>query len=275
VLGHRDAALFPAGVARGVIETGDEKRLPTTIGGLVDLAFAAYLERAPLYLGLALAAFALQAAVEFALPAWKLESPEGAIKEYTLLFLSVLLDSIVITAVALGIATRVAGKTAAPRAIAVATAARWPAAFFASLFWAVVFLDTAGFGAVGPLLDPPALLLVTAPLCWLLWGALALAVPIAALSPERAPLAAMHGIMRALSLSFHRANFARLIIVAFASIVPLMLVSILGDPRFHVTRVFWTDVPIDALTVGPLAALQTVFALDFARRAGVLSPPRD
>ena len=28
------------------------------------------------------------------------------------------------------------------------------------------------------------------------------------------------------------------------------------------------------LTVGPLAALQTVFALDFARRAGVLSAPR-
>src|ERR1700724_1116838 len=112
VLGHRDAALLPARVARGVIVTGDEKRLPTTIGGLVDLAFAAYVERAPLYLGLALAAFALQAAVEFALPAWKVDTREGTIKALTLQYLAVLLDSVIIAAVALGVATRVAGKTA-------------------------------------------------------------------------------------------------------------------------------------------------------------------
>jgi hypothetical protein len=84
----------------------------------------------------------------------------------------------------------------------------------------------------------------------------------------------MHGLVRAVTLSFHRSNLARLVIVAFASIVPLMLETILSDPRFHVTRQFWITIPIDALTVGPLAALQTVFALDFARRAGVLSAPR-
>jgi hypothetical protein len=257
-----------------VIETGDEKRLPATIGGLVDLAFAAYVERAPLYLGLALAAFALQAAVEFALPAWKVDTREGTIKALTLQYLAVLLDSVIIAAVALGVATRVAGKTAGPRAIAVAMADRWPAAFIANLVGTIVFVYTAIFGAAGPLPDPPAILLLTAPLCWLLWGALSLAPPIAALSPERATFAAMHGLVRAVTLSFHRSNLARLVIVAFASIVPLMLETILSDPRFHVTRQFWITIPIDALTVGPLAALQTVFALDFARRAGVLSAPR-
>jgi hypothetical protein len=274
VLGHRDAALLPARVARGVIETGDEKRLPTTIGGLVDLAFAAYVERAPLYLGLALAAFVLQAAVEFALPAWKADTPEGTIKELTLLFLSVLLDSVIIAAVALGVATRVAGKTAEPRAIAAAMAGRWPAAFIANLIQTIIFVYTAVLGAVGPLPDPPAILLLTAPLCWLLWGALSLAPPIAALSPERAAPAAMHGIVRAVTLSFHRANLGRLVIVALASAVPLMLQTILSDPPFHVARLFWVNVPVDALTIGPLAAVQTVFALDFARRAGVLSAPR-
>jgi hypothetical protein len=257
-----------------VIETPDGKRLPTTIGGLVDLAFAAYVERAPLYLGLALAAFALQAAVEFALPAWKVDSREGTIKALTLQYLAVLLDSVVIAAVALGVATRVAGKTAEPRAIVIAMAGRWPAAFIANLIGTIIFAYTAIFGAAGPLPDPPAILLLTAPLCWLLWGALSLAPPIAALSPERATSAAMHGIVRAMSLSFHRSNLARLVIVAFASIVPLMLETILSDPRFGVARFFWVNVPIDALTVGPLAALQTVFALDFARRAGVLSAPR-
>jgi hypothetical protein len=274
MLGHRDAALLPARVARGVIESGDEKRLPTTIGGLVDLAAAAYLERAPLYLGLALAAFALQAAVEFALPAWNVDTREGTIKELTLQYLAVLLDSVIIAAVALGVATRVAGKTAGPRAIIVAMADRWPAAFIANLVQTIIFLYTAAFGAAGPLPDPPAILLLTAPLCWLLWGALSLAPPIAALSPERATSAAMHGIVRAVTLSFHRSNLARLVIVAFASVVPLMLETILSDPRFHVTRQFWISAPIDVLTVGPLAALQTVFALDFARRAGVLSAPR-
>ncbi len=258
-----------------MIETGDEARLPTTIGGLVDLAFAGYLERAPLYLGLALAAFALQAAVEFALPAWKVGTQEGTIKELTLIFLSLLTDSVVIAAVALGIATRVAGKTAPPRSIAAATASRWGAAFIANLFGSIVVLSTAQFGAVGPLPDPPAILLLTAPLCWIVWGTLSLAPPIAALSPERAAFAAMHGITRAVTLSFHRSNLVRLCIVAFASIVPVMLQTILSDPRFHVTRDFWINVPIDALTVGPLAALQTVFALDFARRAGVLSAPRE
>jgi hypothetical protein len=30
---------------------------------------------------------------------------------------------------------------------------------------------------------------------------------------------------------------------------------------------FWANLPIDALSVGPIAAIQTAFALDFARRA--------
>ncbi|MDB5093715.1 MAG: hypothetical protein JWO85_1816 [Candidatus Eremiobacteraeota bacterium] len=258
-----------------MIETGDEKRLPTTIGGLVDLAFAAYFERAPLYLGLALAAFALQAVVEFALPAWKIDTREGAIKYWTLQYLNILLDSVVITAVALGVATRVAGKTAASRAIVAALAARWPAAFLAGLVaWVVVdFLGPiSGFGQP---LDPPVLIVITAPVCWIFFGAISLAQPIAALSPERPALAALHGVGRALTLSFHRPNLPRLVIVAFASILPSLVAGILGDPRFHVPRLFWVAIPVDALTVGPLAALQTVFALDFARRAGVLSAPRD
>ncbi len=39
--------------------------------------------------------------------------------------------------------------------------------------------------------------------------------------------------------------------------------------QHHVPRpFFWSDVPIDALTIGPLAAIQTAFALDFVRRMG-------
>ncbi len=209
------------------------------------------------------------------MPAWKIDTREGEIKYWTLAYLNILFDSITITAVALGTATRIAGETAGSRAIVAALASRWPAAFLASLVAAAAFSMLAPISGFGPPLDPPVLAVITVPVCWIFYGAISLAPPIAALSPERPLLAALHGVGRALTLSFHRANIARLAIVTFASVLPLLVEAILGDPRFHVPRLFWVNIPVDALTVGPLAALQTVFALDFARRAGVLSAPRE
>ncbi len=119
--------------------------------------------------------------------------------------------------------------------------------------------------------DPPWAAIVTAPAVWLLWGILALAAPIAALDGKRAGLAVFDGLWQSLALSMRPANVGRLCFIAFVSIVPSLLQSLGADLaiQHHVARpIFWSAIPIDVITVGPLAALQTAFALDFARRAG-------
>ncbi|MEO7038934.1 MAG: hypothetical protein ABI186_02765 [Candidatus Elarobacter sp.] len=255
----------------------DEQRLPASIGGLVDLAFASLAERAPLYLALSLAVFAAGAIVEFAIPAAKLGTPPADLKLLVFQYTSVFADSFVIAAVALGIGTRVADETASARTIAGATVSRWLPVIGVNLIVQFVQIGTLSLSGVGELPDPPALALVTAPLTWLLWGALGLAAPIAALSADRPTMAIFSSILRALVLSLHPTNLVRLCVVAFASILPTLLQNVAYDQavRHHVSRaVFLANVPIDALTVVVVAAVQTVFALDFARRLGRLDTPK-
>jgi hypothetical protein len=60
-------------------------------------------------------------------------------------------------------------------------------------------------------------------------------------------------------------------VLAFATVVPTLLASVLFDifTQRHVAHsAFWSNLPVDALTVAPVAAIQTAFVLDFARRAG-------
>lgn len=246
---------------------GDE-RLPPSIGGLVDLAFSAYLQRAPLYLGLALAVFALGGAVELLSALTK----NTNVADVNSALCSLFSDAFVVAVVALGIGTRVAGETPPARALAGGAAERWLPVLGAMTVVQVVFLLTASSSGLGPVGDLGDILF--APVIWLLWGALGLAAPIAALAPERGAKAIAVALFRALSLALRASNLPRLCVVAFASLVPLLLEVLAGDllAQRHVPHaVFWANVPLDALAVGPLAALQTVFALDFARRAQAVS----
>jgi hypothetical protein len=253
------------------VNAGEDERLPPSAGGLVDFAVAAYAERAPLYLALALAVFLAEGAVEIAIPGAKLGTPRGDLKLIVLEYTSLFVDSYVIAAVALGVGMRAAGETVSSRRIAGTAAERWLPVLITNVLAQTVVDATYAFSGIGALPEPAALALLTAPLVWLLWGVLALAMPIAALSGERPVFAVVAGLTRAVAWSLRSYNLARLCLIAFVSVVPALLHAVALDvmlQRGTPLPIFWSTVPIDALTVGPLAALQTVFALDFARRAG-------
>ncbi len=254
----------------------DEEHLPGSVGGLVELAFAAYVERAPLFLALAVVALVAGWIVEVAVPSAALGTPQAEIKLLIFTSESMVIDSLLIAAVAIGIGTRVAGRTGSSGAIVRAALARWLPVFGVTVITNQVVALTSALSGLASWPEPKVLVLFTAPLVWLLWGALSLAAPIAALSADRPLGAILSGIVRAFALAFQRDNLARLCFLAFISIVPNLVQSIAFDQlaQHHIARVvFWSGIPIDALATGPLAALQTVFALDFARRAGRLENP--
>jgi hypothetical protein len=253
-----------------VNEASEGERLPPSIGGLVDFAFTSYAGRAPLYLGLALFVFLVESAVEFALPAAQLGTPRGDLKQYVLEYAALFADSYVIAAVALGIGARLAGEQRSSRHIAAAALARWLPVLATAVIVQAVIDVTFPVSGLGALPDPPALVIFTAPVLWLLWGMLSLALPIAALADERPAFAVFAGLTRAISFSLRAANLPRLVVVAFISIIPNLLLVIVRDAmlQHHLDRPIYLSIAvIDALTVGLIAALQTVFAIDFARRA--------
>jgi hypothetical protein len=257
---------------------GERTELPSSLGGVVDFALASYARRAPFYLALAVLVFLVGAIVEVAIPPAPLDSERGQLKVIVFDYSSVVIDSFVIAAIAIGIGTRLANEGASWRRIAGAALERWLPVLTIEILLLLVMQVTIPLSGFGPLPDYPALLVVTAPLVWLLWGALALAAPVAALSGDSPMSGFFTGITRAIAFSLQRSNFGRLCVVAFASVVPSLLQTIVYDllVQHHGPRpIFWAYIPADALTIGPVAAIQTAFALDFARRAGMLEKPPD
>ena len=253
-------------------EPGD--RLPSSIGGLLGFAFAAFAERAPLYVLLALGAFIAAGITEYALPMAAEATPHGLFRGIVLTLVQIFADALVIAAVALGVAARVAGEPVATRTVAGAAIERWLPVIGVTAMAQLFVLQTVLFSGLTRPPEPRALVVATAPLTWLLWGMLSLTGPIVALTRDR--LAVITGFARAFTLSLRRENLLRLGVLSLISLVPSVLQA-LALPvlvQHHALRPdFWANIPIDALTVGPLAALQTAFALDFARRAGELQTP--
>ena len=248
---------------------GEGERLPPSIGGLVDLGFAAWAQRAPLYLALSAGVFVLCGAIEVF---WPAKTPNAAeLKLLVLMYAEVFGLAFVVAVMALGVATRVAGEAVSTRMLLAAALQRWPAVLGAMIVVQLVVLLTSPFSAIGALPDPPVLALLLAPFIWLVWGVINLAGPIAALSGERPLIALLTSFARAVGLSLRGGNLVRVCVLGFATIVPTLIASVLFDVlgKRGVSHVdFLANLPIDALSVGPLAAIQTAFALDFARRAG-------
>lgn len=246
----------------------DGERLPPSIGGLIDLGFVAWAKRAPLYLALSIGVFALCGALE---ALWPARTPNAsALKLLVLIYTEVFGLAFIVAAVALGVATRVAGEHVSSRTLLAGALERWPAVLGAMIVIQLVVQVTLPLSAVGPLPDPPVLALVMAPFVWLMWGIVNLAAPIAALSGERPLIALLTSFTRAIGLSLRRGNFVRVCVLGFATIVPTLIASVVFDvlvKRAVPHADFWANLPIDVLSVGPLAAVQTAFALDFARRA--------
>jgi hypothetical protein len=253
---------------------GDGERLPTSIGGVVDLALEAYLERAPLFALLAGGLFAVCAAVE--LP-WSAPNENAlAIRLWVVELVEVVLIAFVVAAVAQSIAGRLAGDRPTAGALLRGALVRWPNVAFALVLVQCVLVITGPSGGLEGTLDDPVTLLL-APVVWLFWGALSLAGPLTALGADRGLLGALTAIVRGLVFGFRAVNLPRMALVALATVAPTLLEEVLYDAASHhglAHAAFWSAVPLDALTVGPLAALQTAFALDFARRATRPNRPR-
>jgi hypothetical protein len=244
---------------------GDGERLPSSIGGVVDLALEAYLERAPLFALLAVGVFVLCAAVEFA---WPANESALAIRPWVVGLIDTVLIAYVVAAVAQSIAGRLAGDRPAAGTLLRGALVRWPGVAFAVVLVECVVVITGPSAGLDSVDDPVTLLL--APVVWLFWGALSLAGPLTALGADRGVLGALTGIVRGLVFGFRAVNLPRMALVALATVAPTLLEQVLSDAASHHRLAhadFWSNVPLDALTVGPLAALQTAFALDFARRA--------
>lgn len=250
--------------------------LPSSIGGLIGFGLRSWAANAALYLALAAGVFAAYALAESVLPAVPMGTPQGQFKEFVLQYTGLFTDAFVTAAAALGVAARASGTVATPRMLTGAAVERWLPVIAVSFIAQAVMVFTAEFSGLQPVPGPHALLYLTAPLTWMLWGIVSLAGPFVALDPNRGGIAVVSGLGRAFTLSLRRPNLLRLAVISALSVVPIFAQVALQNALFlqHTPRAFfWADAPIDALTVAPLAALQAAFALDFLRRAGQLEQP--
>ncbi len=250
----------------------EPERLPTSIGGLIDLAFAVCRERAALYAGVSLAVFVVCGAFELL---WPGDSTRDVKKTIVVQLADLFTDALAIATVALGVAGRLTGSDTSPRTLLLAGIERWLPALGAMTLAQFVVALTGPLGAVDTPREDPMTWIAT-PFVWLVWGALSLAPPMAVLSGDRPALAVVTGFARALGNALRVMNLGRLCVVAFATIIPFLLQSLLFDTLLarHVPHAwFWANIPIDALTVVPLGALQAAFALDFARRVEAARRP--
>ena len=247
-------------------ESDDQDRLPASVGGLLGFAAAGYLAHAPLYLALATLAFAIDGIAQFLAPD----------KDAIGIGASVVGDALLIGAVSLGVATRATGKPAQPARLFEAAVVRWGDVTGASGVAAI--LTIALFKYVLNRNGDDVLSLLSGVCAWILVGALSFAGPVTALSNDRPIVAIVTGFGRSLALSLRLANLPRLVLVTLVIMIVtnIQVALALALNRAHAPHAyFWSGAPLDALTVGPLAALQAAFALDFARRVRRLTaPPR-
>ena len=253
---------------------GEGERLPRSIGGLI--AFALGGSANALYALLALGVLAAYAIAEYVLAPAAVTTPEGQFKLYVLQTTGLFADALVVATVALGIAARAAGAPATPRALLGGAVERWlPVIAVIFLAQSAIVITLPFSGLVAPP-EPRVLVLALAPAVWILWGILGLAGPYVALGSDRASLLVITGLARAFTLSLHRSNLLRLCVLALVTVLPILLETLLEAAlrQAHTPRpIFWANAPIDALSIVPVTAVQTAFALDFARRAGMLEQP--
>jgi uncharacterized membrane protein YqjE len=250
---------------------GEGERLPASIGGLIGFALRGWAADAPLYLALQLGVFAAYAIAESVVPAAVASSPQGQFKQWVLVFTGLFADAFVIAAVAMGIAARSAGALASARALAGVAIDRWLPVIAVSFLAQMVVFATYPASGLGPPAEPRVLQLIAAPFVWIVWGILGLTGPFVALAPNRRVFAVVAGFVHAFTTSLHRENVLRLVVLAAITLMPILLqvLAFRALVGWHVPRpIFWSEAAIDVLTIGPLAAVQTAFALDFARRAG-------
>lgn len=181
--------------------------------------------------------------------------------------LNVALDAFLAGTVTISVAAHLAGEEIETSSLLALVARRWwaialvdlvawliHAYTFASIFGSP---DETGYGLF-------ALATVV------IWGSLLYADVIASLDGQTPP-AAVPGfaLLRSIALALRLRNLLRTLILSAMTLPAIMLPMILGDvlrARGLPLAEFWSEIPLDALLVGPYQALFTVFYLDLRTR---------
>jgi hypothetical protein len=237
---------------------GDDKGLPVSIAGLFGAALRLYARRFPLYALLTILAIAVQYVVD----------TQVMLDSGLMIGLDIVVGAFLAACVSIGVAFELAGKEADWSRIMTAASLRWGVVTLMMLIaWLVEELYMP-YIALPP--DDTAYGLLLLPFI-VLSGAVSLASVVAAIEPTqsrlRLPLIALG---KALAVAAQFVNLGRLVVLSVLLTIPLFLEMLLAA-YLHAHNVadidFWTDVPIDMITLGPLQAIATIFYVDFLRRA--------
>lgn len=237
---------------------GNDKGLPASIAGLFGTALGLYARRLPFYAVLALLAIGVQYVVD----------AEVLLDFGLMIGLEIVLAAFLAGCVSIGVAFDLAGKEADWSRIMTAASLRWGAVTVILVIgWLVQELygpyiglspDQTGYG----LLFLPFIMIS---------GVVTVASVVAAIEPTqsrlRLPLVALG---KALAVSAQFVNLGRLLVLSVLLTLPVLADIWLGlylQPHHIANLDFWSDIPIDMLTLGPLQAIATVFYIDFLRRA--------
>lgn len=237
---------------------GDENGLPATIVGLFGTAFVLYARRFALYAILALCALAVEYVVDVAL-----------LQDAGLVVgLDIVVGAFLAATVSIGVAFDLARKPADWSTIVTAASLRWGVVAIIGLIGYLLLCLFGPFLALPP--DQTGYGLLLLPFI-VLWGAVWVAQVVAAIEPTKSRLTLpLRALGKGLAVSVRFANLGRLLVLSIALIMPLLAETVLlaqlqarGVPNAW----FWSGIPLDAFTLGPLQALATVFYIDFLRRA--------
>ena len=182
--------------------------------------------------------------------------------------LDLVLEGFLAAAISIGVAFDLAGKEADWSRIMTAASLRWGVVTLMLVIgWLVQVLyvpyiglspDQTGYG----LLFLPFIMIS---------GVIALSTVVAAIEPApsrlRLPLIALG---KALAVSAQFVNLGRLLVLSVLLTLPLLAdiwLAVSLQPHHVANLDFWSNVPVDVLTLGPLQAIATVFYVDFLRRA--------
>ncbi len=236
----------------------DDNRLPKTVAGLFGVAGSLYVRRAPLYLVIAAISFAVQYVVDVLLP-FDRGVADG---------LALIIDAFFFAAVSIGVAFDLAGKPADWSTVLLTASERWGVVAIVELVYQFVFLvlapnvfgspDDTGFGFfILPIV--------------VFWGAVSLAQVVAAIEPVKSQMTLpLLALGKGIAVGLRWANLGRLVLLSLIIVLPTFIETYLGVffLQHNVANAdFWSNVPLDALVIGPIQALSTVFYVDFLRRA--------
>jgi hypothetical protein len=239
---------------------GNDKGLPASIAGLFGTALGLYARRFPYYGILALISIGVQYVVD----------TQVMLDFGLMLGLDVVVGAFLAASVSIGVAFDLAGKEADWSRIMTAASLRWGAVTLVAL---IVFLTQWLYGPYVAL--PPgdtAYGLLLLPFI-VFSGALSLATVVASIEPTQSRLKLpLIALGKALSVSAQFVNLGRLVVLSVLLTLPLfaelLLASFLRTHNVVADLDFWSDIPIDVNTLGPLQAIMTVFYVDFLRRSG-------